>query len=47
MWALVPLELVLAIRLVIELVVGAFSQLGLLFAGMILGPEIGKTVQPG
>jgi len=27
--------------------VGAFSQLGLLFARMILGPGTGKTVQPG
>jgi len=29
------------------LVVGAFSQLGSLSAGMILGPGIGKTFWPG
>ena len=34
----------LAIKLVIGLVVGAFSQLGSLSAGTILRPEIGKTV---
>jgi len=31
----------------IGLVVGASSQLGSLFTGMILGPETGETVQPG
>ena len=33
--------------LVIELVVGASSQLGSLSTGTILGPETGKTVQAG
>ena len=37
----------LAVKLVLELVVGASSQLGSLSIGMILGPETGKTVQPG
>jgi len=37
----------LNIRLVTGLVVGAFSQLGSLSAGMILGPVAGKTVWPG
>jgi len=36
----------LAVKLVIGLVVGASSQLELLSAGIILGPEIGKTVWP-
>ena len=36
----------LAIKLVIELVVKTFSQLGLLSAGIILGPETGKAVWP-
>ena len=34
----------LAVKLVIGLVVGASSQLGLLSAGTILGPETGETV---
>ena len=37
----------LAVKLVIELVVGASSQLGSLSAGTILGPGTGKTVWPG
>jgi len=37
----------LAVKLVIGLVVGAFSQLGLLSTEMILGPETGETVWPG
>ena len=37
----------LAVKLVVGLVAGAFSQLGLLSTGMILGPEIDKTVWPG
>jgi len=37
----------LAVKLVIGLVVGASSQLGLLSAGTILGPGTGKTVWPG
>ena len=37
----------LAVKLVIELVVRAFSQLGSLSTGTILGPGTGKTVQPG
>ena len=37
----------LAVKLVLELVVGASSQLGSLSAGMILGPEMGETVRPG
>ena len=37
----------LAVRLVIELVVGAFPQLGLLSAEIILGPETDETVWPG
>ena len=37
----------LAVKLVIGLVVGASSQLGSLSTGIILGPEIGKTVRPG
>jgi len=37
----------LAVKLVIGLVVGVFSQLGSLSTGMILGPETGKIVQPG
>ena len=37
----------LAAKLVLELVVGASSQLGSLSAGTILGPETGKTVWPG
>jgi len=37
----------LAVKLVIGLVVKAFSQLGSLSAGTILRPETGKTVQPG
>jgi len=37
----------LAVKLVVGLVAGAFSQLGSLSAGMILGPGTGKTVQPG
>ena len=37
----------LAVKLVIGLVVGAFSQLGLLSTGTILGPGTGETVQPG
>ena len=37
----------LAIKLVIGLVTGASSQLGLLSAKIILGLEIGKTIQPG
>jgi len=37
----------LAVKLVIGLVVGAFSQLGSLSTGMILGPGTGKTVWPG
>ena len=36
----------LAVKLVLELVVGASSQLGSLSIGMILGPETGKTVWP-
>ena len=36
----------LAVKLVIGLVAGAFSQLGLLSARMILKPEISKAVQP-
>ena len=34
----------LVVKLVIGLIVGAFSQLGSLFTGMILGPEIGEAV---
>jgi len=34
----------LAVRLVIELIVGASSQLESLSAGIIIGPEIGKAV---
>jgi len=37
----------LAVKLVIGLVVGAFSQLGSLSAGTILGPGTGETVWPG
>ena len=37
----------LAVKLVVGLVAGAFSQLGSLSAGMILGPGTGKTVQLG
>jgi len=37
----------LAVRLVIGLVVRASSQLGSLFAEMILGPVIGETVWAG
>jgi len=37
----------LAVKLVIELVVGASFQLGLLSAGTILGPGIGETIWPG
>ena len=37
----------LAVKLVIELVMGASSQLGSLSAGTILGPGTGKTVWPG
>ena len=37
----------LAVKLVIGLVVRTFSQLELLSAGIILGPEIGKAIQPG
>jgi len=37
----------LAVKLVIELVVGASSQLGSLSAGTILGPGTGETVQVG
>jgi len=37
----------LAVKLVIRLVVGAFSQLGSLSAGTILGPGTGKTVWLG
>jgi len=39
----------LAIKLVLELVVGASSKLGSLSAGTILGPgpETGNAVQPG
>ena len=36
----------LAVKLVIRLVLGASSQLGLLSAGTILGPGTGETVQP-
>jgi len=34
----------LAVKLVIGLVAGAFSQLGSLSAGMILGPGTGEAV---
>jgi len=34
----------LAVKLVIELGVGAFSQLGSLSAGTILGPETNETI---
>jgi len=37
----------LAVILVIELVMGASSQLGSLSIGTILGSEIGKAVWPG
>jgi len=37
----------LAAKLVLGLVVGAFSQLGSLSTGMILGPETGETVRAG
>jgi len=37
----------LAVKLVIGLVAGASSQLGLLSVGTILGPETGEAVQPG
>ena len=37
----------LAVKLVLGLVVGAFSQLGSLSTGTILGPGTGKTVWPG
>ena len=37
----------LAVKLVLGLVVGAFSQLESLSAVTILGPGTGKTVQPG
>ena len=37
----------LAVKLALGLVVGAFSQLELLSTGTILGPETGKTVQLG
>ncbi len=37
----------LAVKLVIELVVGTSSQLGSLSTEMILGPETGETVWPG
>jgi len=37
----------LAVKLVIELVVGTSFQLKLLFIGKILGPETGETVWPG
>ena len=36
--------LLAVVVLVVGLVVGASSQLGLLSAGTILGPETGKTV---
>ena len=39
--------LLAVIVLMVELVAGVFSQLGSLSTKMILGPEIGKTVQPG
>ena len=37
----------LAVKLVLGLVVGASSQLGSLSTRTILGPGMGKTVQPG
>jgi len=37
----------LAAKLVLGLVVGAFSQLGSLSIGMILGPGTGETVRAG
>ena len=37
----------LAILLLVLGLVGAFFQLGLLSTGIILGPGIDKTVQPG
>ena len=37
----------LAVLVLVIGLAGAFSQLGLLSAEMILGPEIGKTVQLG
>ena len=37
----------LAILLLVLGLVGAFSQLGSLSAGMILGPGTGETVWPG
>ena len=37
----------LAVKLVIRLVAGAFSQLGLLSVGIILGLETGKASWPG
>ena len=37
----------LAVKLVLELVVGASSQLGSLSAGTILGLGTGKTIQAG
>jgi len=37
----------LAVLLLVIGLAGAFSQLGSLSAGKILGPGIGKTVQPG
>ena len=40
-------SLLAIIVLVVGLVVGASSQLGLLSTGMILGPETGKTVWLG
>jgi len=36
----------LAVKLVIELVVGASFKLGLLSTGTILGPETGENVWP-
>ncbi len=37
----------LAVVVLVTGLVGAFSQLGLLSTGTILGPETGKTVWPG
>ena len=37
----------LAVKLVLGLVVGAFSQLGSLSTGTILGPGTGETVRAG
>jgi len=36
----------LVVKSVLGLVVEASSQLGSLFAGTILGPRTGKTIQP-